>query len=143
MNQSIALSNRVKLNARFHQLIGEHGLDKEDKMSVVSQVSNGRETSSSKLSNIELAEAIRLLNSRRQESLKRMRAKAINLAKDCGFLPDRIISTENWKGLNTWCEKTFKKPFYKLDYNELRNCVTGLERVLDSKQNQQIKSALS
>lgn len=135
--------NRSKLNARFHQLLTLNKCDQDEKKMIVNQVSCGRCLSSKDLTAKELATAIELLNQDREAAIKRMRAKAINLAKALNFLPEKIKSNEDWKGLNTWCNHTFKTPFYRLDYYQLVNCITGLENIEKERLNKSIKNLLS
>lgn len=143
MSTSVKHLNRVSLNARFHQLLTQRNCDKDEKMSIVNQASNGEFTSSRDLSNSQLLEAIKLLEGDQNKSIQRMRAKAINLAKELGILPKEVKLPEHWKGLNTFTEKTFKKPFPKLSYDELRNCITGLENWQKNRHDKAIKELLS
>lgn len=135
--------DRSKLNARFHQLVGQRNLDKDEKKLIVHQASDGEFTSTSDLNNTQLANAIKLLESDIETSIKKMRAKAINKAKELGILPDNITKNDDWKGLNTFCQSTFKKPFYSLQYDDLRNCITGLQNWQSTRQNKAIKELLS
>lgn len=143
MAPKVTYLDRSKLNARFHQLLNQRHCDKDEKMAIVHQVSNGEFTSSRDLSNAQILEAIKLLENDRQSSVKKMRAKAINKAKELNILPEKILTSEDWKGLNTFCQNTFKKPFYQLSYDELRNCITGLESWQNSRQNKALKELLS
>lgn len=136
-------SNRSALNARFHQLLSQNHCDADDKASIVNQASGGRFTSARDLSESQLQQAISLLEGLRNKSIKKMRAKAINKAKELGILPDEIYITSDWKGLNTFCQNTFKKAFNHLDYDELRNCITGLENWQDSRHSKAVKELLS
>jgi len=46
----------------------------------------------------------------------------------------------DWRGLNTFCDKTFRgKKFYELTFDELRHCITGLEKWQDGKLTKAIK----
>jgi hypothetical protein len=143
MKTTIKHLPRPKLNARFHQLLTQRNCDADEKKSIVFQVSNGDQTSSSMLTNAQLEEAIRLLESDIDQSIKKMRAKAINKAKELGILPKAILTNEDWAGLNTFSQKTFKKPFYALQYDDLRNCITGLENWQSSRQDRALKAILS
>jgi hypothetical protein len=143
MKTQIKYLDRSKLNARFHQLVGQRHLDKDEKQFIVHQASNGECTSTSELNNDQLADAIRLLEIDVETSIKKMRAKAINKAKELGIIPDQIKKNEDWKGLNTFCQHTFKKPFYALQYDDLRNCITGLEKWQSGRQDKALKELLS
>ena len=142
MSASVKHLNRVSLNARFHQLLTKRNCDKDEKMAIVHQASNGEFTSSRDLTNAQLLEAIKLLEGDLNTSVKKMRAKAINRAKDLGILPQTVNLPEHWNGLNTFCQNTFKKPFYELTYDELRDCITGLENWQKTRQDKAIKELL-
>lgn len=134
---------RAGLNARFHKLLSQNHCDADDKKSIVNQVSAGLYTSSRDLSDSQLLEAINLLDSMRDKSIKKMRAKAINKAKELGILPDEIYVAADWNGLNTFCQNTFKKNFNQLSFDDLRNCITGLENWQDNRRSKAIKELLS
>lgn len=137
-----ARTNRTGLNARFHQLLSRAGCTSDDKALIVHQVSNGQFTSARYLNENQLREAIFLLEKDRKKSIKKMRAKAINKAKELNLLPKEISTPEDWKGLNNFCQKTFKKPFPFLDFDELRHCITALENWQNYKIDKSIKSLL-
>lgn len=134
---------RAGLNARFHQLLSQNHCDADDKAAIVHQVSGGRYTSSRDLSDTQLLDAIKVLDGLRNQSIKKMRAKAINKAKELGILPDEIYIPADWKGLNTFCQNTFQKNFNQLTFDELRNCITGLENWQDNRRSRAIKELLS
>ena len=134
---------RAALNARFHQLLSQNHCDADDKAAIVHQVSGGLYTSSRDLSDAQLQDAIKVLDGLRNQSIKKMRAKAINKAKELGILPDEIYIPADWKGLNTFCQKTFQKNFNQLTFDELRNCITGLENWQDNRRSKAIKELLS
>ena len=123
------LSNRRKaLNARFHQLVALCKLDNAEKLLVLRNAALGtRPESSTELTDTQLLQAIKALETRINDSLKRMRAKAINLARDHNLVVG-ISPNIDWTGLNNFTQKTWKKPFYQLSYDELRHCITALEK---------------
>lgn len=119
--------NRTHLNARFHQLVWQFKLDADEKKLIVRQVSYGLKESTKDLTDNQLFDAIRLLENRQHDSIKRMRAKAINLARELDLVKGEAPNID-WTGLNNFTEKTFKKPFYELDQKQLRDCITALEK---------------
>lgn len=66
-------------NIRFHTLIRLRRLDKEDKAELVKACTDGRTISSSEMSINEMAKAIEILDDEQTGSIKKMRAKIINV----------------------------------------------------------------
>lgn len=115
-------------NQRFHQLLTQHKIDAETKVEIVKTHSGGRVESSSELSKIEMSKAIKFLEGKSEEQLKRMRAKALNLARALGLVTGEKPKIDFSK-LNTWiathCHKAY---FYEvIDTAELSKVITGLE----------------
>lgn len=133
---------RNKLNARLHQLLAQNHYDYDERKLLAKQVSNNRTIRVRDLTESELKEAITLLTNMRSQSIKKMQAKAINKAKELGIISEKNGKMD-WTGLNTFCEKTFKKKFYELQFNDLRNCITGLENWQKSKIEKSIKNLLT
>lgn len=134
-------TSRTALNARFHQLAGKFKLDADEKKLVVRQVSGGSCESSKDLTDARLQEAIKLLENRQNDSTKRMRAKAINLARELDLVKGEAPKID-WTGLNNFTEKTFKKPFYKLNQQQLRDCITALEKWQNHNQAKAVKALI-
>lgn len=118
---------RQILNKKFHALIKQKGIDADEKKDIVREISEGHFTSAKLLSDDQLKEAISMLENGNQVSLKKMRAKAINLARDLKLVTGYHMQI-NWDGLNNFCQKTFKTAFYNLSYDQLRHCITALEK---------------
>lgn len=119
---------RKALNARFHQLVSICKLDNAEKKLVLrSAAPDKKPESSTELSDSEMVKAIKSLESRLQESLKKMRAKAINLARGHNLVTGEHPNID-WTGFNSFTQKTWKKPFYELSYTELRHCITALQK---------------
>lgn len=131
---------RSALNARFHQLLTLNKCDKDEKMMLVKQCTNNRSTSAADMSEKEFKLGIALLEGDRKKVINKMQAKAINTAKRLGIVKELGGGKMDWTGLNTFCDKTFKgKKFYELTYDELRHCITGLEKWQDGKITKAIK----
>lgn len=137
-----APANRTALNARFHQLIGLFKLDADEKKQLVMQLSNCSKVSAKDLTDAQLKEGIALLENRKSDSTKRMRAKAINLARSLELVTGQPPNV-NWSGLNNFTQKSFKKPFYELNTKQLRDCITALEKWQNHNQNKSIKELLT
>lgn len=115
-------------NKRFHQLVSQHKIDAETKLEIVKTASDGRCESSSDLSRIEMAKAIKVLEGRSEDQLKRMRAKALNLARSLGLVSGEKPNIDFSK-LNIWIAKYYHKAyFYEVtDTETLSKVITGLE----------------
>lgn len=133
--------NRQKLNARFHQLVGHYKLDADEKRLIVRQASNNKCESSADLTDSQLREAVKLLEGRQNDSIKRMRAKAINLARDLNLVTGEAPNID-WTGLNNFTQKSFKQPFYELSYQRLIDCITALEKWQNYNQNKALKNLI-
>lgn len=136
-------TSRTALNARFHQLIGQFKLDADEKKLIVRMASNYevKSESSKDLTDDQLKEAIKLLENRQNDSTKRMRAKAINLARELDLVKGEAPKID-WTGLNNFTEKTFKKPFYELNQKQLRDCITALEKWQSYNQEKAVKALI-
>ncbi len=129
-NIKMTTNRRKALNARYHQLVSFCKLDETEKKAILREATKGLGTkpeSSTELTDTQLLAAINLLETRVTDSTKRMRAKAINLARDHNLVVGEAPNI-NWTGLNDFTTKTWKKPFYKLTNTELRHCITALEK---------------
>lgn len=115
-------------NQRFHQLLSQHKIDVETKAEIVRTHSDGRCESSSDLSKIEMAKAIKFLEGKSEDQLKRMRAKALNLARSLGLVTGEKPKIDFSK-LNAWIAKHYHTAyFYEVtDTAELSKVITGLE----------------
>lgn len=109
-------------------------MDKEDKIALVSNVSEGRTTSSKQLTRIEMAKAIKHLEGEQTESRQKRMAKALSIARDLGMVVG-IGKEVNFDGLNTFGKKMFsKEKFYELSNDEISKIIIGLERIQKSKE---------
>jgi phosphosulfolactate synthase (CoM biosynthesis protein A) len=130
-------------SARFHGLIGKLKMDKDEKKALVSQVSAGRATSSKDLTAHEMQTAIDMLSGNYDSRVAKMQAKVRAIAQDLGLL--KIVGEKaDYTALNTFIERTFKAPnLFKLDYNQLRDCITALERWRDGKTKKMVNNCLN
>lgn len=130
-------------NARFHQLITFHKLDKDEKRALIEEVSNGRVTSSKDLNRIEMAKAIQALDNQKNETLaisrKKMMAKAINLARELGMVTGEG-SHVNFDGLNALGNRMYKvEKFNGLTNEQIQNVITGLQNFIKNKKDGKTK----
>lgn len=129
-------------NARFHGLVGKLKLDRDEKKEVVSWASGSRCTSSKDLTASEMRKAIDQLTGKYDARVARMQAKARAVANDLGILKkdgDRL----DYSALNSFVKKTFKvETLFDLDYKQLINCITALERWRDGRTKKMLKEAM-
>ncbi|WP_080058315.1 hypothetical protein [Spirosoma aerolatum] len=131
-------------NSKFHTLLTLRHFDKEDKLALVQFYTGGRETSSSNMSMDEMAEAIKHLEGEQDASIRRMRAKIINVARDIFNLwPQDNWTQEHYDKLNVFLKKKFKAELSKLSYEQLRNAVTAVEKWRDSGTQKFLKDLLN
>ncbi len=104
-------------------------MDAADKRELVADYTHGRETSSAKMTVGEMDALIKHLEGERQASLKKMRAKIINIAKD--IFNVREMSQANWDALNVFLKAKFHARLDELPYEPLRNAVTAIEKWRD------------
>jgi hypothetical protein len=123
-------------NARFHQLLTQHKIDDEAKAEIVKTHSGGRVESSAEMSTIEMSKAIKALEVKSEDQLKRMRAKALNVARALGLITGEKPKIDYSK-LNAWIAKHYHKAyFYEVtDTAELSKVITGLENWLKTLNN--------
>jgi hypothetical protein len=116
-------------NSRFHTLLTLRKMDKSDKIELVKTCSDGRTTSSADLTMDEMAAAIRILEDDQTTSVKKMRAKIINVARDIfGLVPKDDWGQAEYDKLNTFLRKKFKgAELSKLTYEQLPKAVTAME----------------
>ena len=120
-------------NVKFHTLVALRKLDKEEKQELVKHFTGGRETSSTGMTQDEMAKAIAYLDDEQTASIKKMRAKILNIARDFfGLAPKDEFAQKHYDALNVFLKKKFKYPLHKLQYEPLRKAVTGMERWRDS-----------
>ncbi|WP_338875685.1 hypothetical protein WBJ53_08665 [Spirosoma sp. SC4-14] len=113
-------------NARFHALLTARKFDKEEKAALVLTYTQGRSESSKDMSKEEMAEAIKHLEGLEMASIRKMRAKIINIAKDIFRVADMMQA--DWDNLNVFLTKKFKGKLNELDYETLRKAVTAMEK---------------
>ncbi|MFC5408032.1 hypothetical protein ACFPMF_01835 [Larkinella bovis] len=135
------MQRTVNQNSRFHTLISLRKIEKEEKQELVKAFTGGRETSSSKMTIDEMAALIDHLEGENQASIKRMRSKIINIAKDIFAVPD--MTQRHWDALNKFLTSKFKAPLHMLKYEQLRNAVTSLERWRDSETKKMLNELLN
>jgi hypothetical protein len=130
-------------NNRFHGLVTSLKLDPDEKKEVISWASGGRCTSSKDLTASEMRKAIEQLSGKYDSRIARMRAKVRGIASDLGILPtsgDKI----DYSALNSFIERVFKvKSLFDLEYKQLIDCITALERWRDYKIKKMVNEALN
>jgi hypothetical protein len=132
-------TTRSKYNARFHQLLTLNKCDRDEKKMIVKQCTNNRSVSAKYMTEKEFLIGIALLEGDRKKVINKMQAKAINTAKRLEIIKE-VNGKMDWRGLNTFCDHTFKgKKFYELTYDELRHCITGLEKWYDGKMTKAVR----
>lgn len=130
-------------NNRFHGLVTSLKLDTDEKKEVISWASGGRCTSSKDLTASEMRKAIEQLSGKYDSRIARMRAKVRGIASDLDILPtsgDKI----DYSALNSFIERVFKvKSLFDLEYKQLIDCITALERWRDYKIKKMVNEALN
>lgn len=130
-------------SARFHGLVNKQGLDADEKKEIVRWASAGRVSSSKDLTAHEMQSAIERLSGDHDSRIAKMRAKARAIAQDLGILK-MVDGKTDYTALNTFIMKTFKVPnLFKLEYAQLRDCITALEKWRDGKTNKMINNCLN
>lgn len=129
-------------NAIFHRLLTLRKFDREDKAELVRTITNGRTTSSSQMTVDEMRVAIKRLQDDQDASLKRMRAKIINIAKDIFGLGNRDWEQKHYDALNAFLIKTFKVPLHRLTYTQTVDAVTAMEKWRESDMKKMLNSIL-
>ena len=142
-------------NNRLFRLLNALYLTEEERGVLVGSFTDGRTSSSAEMTIVECEALINYLQTQFDGSIKKMRAKAINIALDIGLIKKEQINTissvtgctlnisykiVDWEPLNKWTGRNWKQPFYKLDYDQLRKCITALENWRDGKTDKMIKS---
>ena len=112
-------------NARFHALLTQRKLDKEEKQALVLTYTHGRSDSSTEMTSQEMAEAIKHLEGEEMASIKKMRAKIINIAKEIFGVAD--MSQVEWDNLNKFLLSKSKGKLNELHYETLRKAVTSMQ----------------
>ena len=131
-------------NARFHALLTLRKFDKEDKAELVKVITNGRTDSSADMTYDEMALAIERLDSEQLSSVKRMRAKIIQIARDIfGLKPTDQWGQVHYDNLNTFLLKKFGTRLHKLNYQQLIDAVTAMEAWRDYETKKLVKQALN
>lgn len=125
----------LQQNERLHALVGQLRLDKEEKAELVKAFTNGRSYSSKDLTFAEADLLIKYLESQVDGSIKKMRSKIINIAKDIGLTKGGEV---DWERLNNFLIKKFKKPLNQLTRDELPNAVTAMEKWRSSNQKKEL-----
>lgn len=130
-------------NSRFHGLVTKLKLDADEKKAVISWASGGRCTSSKDLTASEMRKAIEQLSGKYDSRIARMRAKVRGIASDLGILApagDKV----DYSALNSFIMKVFKaKSLFDLEYHQLIDCITALERWRDYKIKRMVNEALN
>ena len=134
----------LQQNSRFHALVGHRKLDKEEKKALCLDVSNGRTDSSSDLTFEEMNQAIKMLDSEVEGSVKKMRTKILNIARDIfGLAPSEDWTQQHYDSLNSFLVSKFKDPLHKLDYRRLVDAVTAVEKWRDTETQNAVKKWFS
>lgn len=141
-------------NRRLFGLLNALHLTEEERGVLVGSFTDGRVVSSKDMTVVECQALIEHLQRQYDGSIKKMRAKAINIALDIGVLKphplppplqgggEKKAYVESWEPMNKWTLGKWKQPFYKLDYDQLRNCITALERWRDGETDKALKEIL-
>lgn len=130
-------------NARFHLLLGQRKFDAQDKAELVRMVTGGRTGSSAEMTVAEMQLAIERLADAQVGSIKKMRAKIINIARDIFGLADGDVWGQgHYDRLNVFLVDKFKVPLHRLPYEQLRNAVTAMEAWRDWARLKAAKEAL-
>ena len=129
--------------------LGLLNIQEEERGVLVNSFTDGRTSSTRDMTMVECQALINYLESRLQESVKKMRAKAINIALDIGLLrphPNPPSKDKpyvaSWEPINKWTMTKWKEPFYRLDNEQLRNCVTALENWRDGETKKMVNEIL-
>lgn len=127
----------LQQNSRLHVLLGQLGIDTEQRHELVLQFTHGRTHSSRAMLALECNQLIHSLEKQYEsgEGQKQynMRRKVFSLAHELGWeLPDGKVNRDH---LDAFILKRggTKKPFMKLSTKDLRNLITQLE-VMNAKQ---------
>lgn len=115
-------------NERLHALIGQLRFDKEEKAELVKAFTNGRSTSSKDLTFAEADLLIKYLDNQQNGSIKKMRSKIINIAKDIGLVKGNEL---DWERLNKFLIDKFKQPLHQIPKDVLPKAVTAMEKWRD------------
>lgn len=125
-------------NERLHALIFTLRIDKEEKAELVKAFTNGRSYSSKDLTYAEADLLIKYLDNTVVESIKKMRSKIINIAKDIGLVkphpnpPQQGGNVEvDWERLNKFLIGKFKQPLHLIPKDVLPKAVTAMEKWRD------------
>lgn len=130
-------------SARFHGLVNKQGLDADEKKEIVRWASAGRASSSKDLTAHEMQSAIERLSGEHDSRIARMRAKARAIAQDLGILKT-VAGATDYTALNTFIMNKFKvQNLFKLEYNQLRDCITALERWRDGQTKKMVDNCLN
>lgn len=129
-------------NHRLFALLNSLGITDEERGVLVGSFTDGRTYSSKELTVVECHALIGYLQERYDGSIKKMRAKAINIALDLGIIVKEADKVVSWEPLNKWTTANWKQPFYKLDYDQLRNCITALENWRSGKTKKMVKQLI-
>lgn len=115
-------------NKRFHTLLSTLGYGADEKEGVVLKFSDGRVCSSADMTAFEMAKAIKHLEDILNDSMNRMRTKAVNIAREIGVIKQKA-GLWDYAPLNQWIEKHYGvRTIFLLNYDELAKAVTGLEQ---------------
>jgi hypothetical protein len=131
----------INQNNRFHTLIQLRKITKEEKQELVNAFTGGREMSSAKMTMDEMDALIKHLEGEDQASIKRMRSKIINIAKDIFAVSD--LTQKDWDALNTFLVNKFKTPLHMMKNEQLRNAVTAMEKWRGSETKKMVKELLN
>ena len=120
-------------NSRFHTLLSLRKFDREDKAALVHQCTKGRTESSKEMTIAEMKTAIEILDDEQQQSIKKMRAKIINIGRDIfGMAPADAWGQPQYDRLNTFLLGKYKRMLHKLSYADLVKATTAMEAWRDS-----------
>ncbi|MEZ0611954.1 hypothetical protein ACAW74_25805 [Fibrella sp. WM1] len=118
-------------NNRFHQLIQQCKLEKDEKEELVYLVSGERTRTSAELTFHEMDKAIKRLEGPISKSIKKMRAKIYGLYRDIAELPpmeEYTFQQKDFDAVNSFLVRCFKLKLHELDYKTLTKAVTAMEK---------------
>lgn len=128
-------------NKRFHGLINDLKMDRDEKKELIREVSAGRCSSSKDLTAHEMQKAIEMLAGTYDSRIAKMAAKARAIASDIGLIGVKD-GKPDYTAMNTFVMRTCKKPnMFQLTHNELCVLITALEKWRDGKTKQVVKKA--
>lgn len=131
-------------NAIFHRLLTRHKFDKEDKAEFVFMLSGERTRSSAELSYEEMQKGIDRLQAGSESSMKKMKAKIYNIARDIfGMTLTDQWEQRHYDAVDTFMKRTVKTRVCHMSYEQLVVAVTAIDAWRTSATKQMIDNLLN